>query len=75
MNTRRTFGLALSATLLGARGLAAEPAYPVRVSENGRYFIDQNGQPVFWLGTTQWQLFRDYALEDALLVLESPAER
>lgn|GEM_PF-4165462 len=42
---------------------AGEPVYPVKVSENGRYFIDQKGRPVFWLGTTQWQLFREFSLK------------
>jgi Protein of unknown function (DUF4038) len=28
-----------------------------KVSPDGRYFVDQNGNPIFWLGTTQWQLF------------------
>lgn len=49
---------------------AAEPLYPVKVSPNGRYFVDQKGQPVFWLGTTQWQLFRDYSLADARTIIE-----
>jgi hypothetical protein len=44
--------------------------YPVKVSENGRYFVDQNGAPVFWLGTTQWQFFREYTLEEAEVILE-----
>ena len=43
----------------------------VKVSENGRYFVDQEGNPVFWLGTTQWQLFREYTLEEAEVILES----
>jgi hypothetical protein len=47
----------------------AEPVYPVRVSESGRYFVDRNGRPVFWLGTTQWQIFREYSLEDARTIL------
>ena len=46
------------------------PAHPVKVSENGRYFVDQNGTPVFWLGTTQWELFRGYTVEDARTILE-----
>lgn len=50
--------------------VAAEPLYPVRVSENKRYFVDQKGTPVFWLGTTQWQLFREYTLEEARTILE-----
>jgi hypothetical protein len=49
------------------------PVYPVKVSENGRYFVDQKGEPVFWLGTTQWQLFREYTLEEADLILEKTA--
>jgi hypothetical protein len=47
--------------------------HPVRVSENRRYFVDQKGNPVFWLGTTQWQLFREYTLEEARLILEKSA--
>jgi len=44
--------------------------YPVKVSDNKRYFVDQNGKPVFWLGTTQWQLFREYTLDEAKLIIE-----
>ena len=65
--------IALAATLallLPVASRAAEPVYPLRISENGRYFVDQKGTPVFWLGSTQWQLFRDYSLEDASLILE-----
>jgi len=64
---------ALSALLVliyAASSLAGEPVYPLKVSENGRYFIDQKGDPVFWLGTTQWQLFREYKLEDARTIIE-----
>jgi hypothetical protein len=49
---------------------AGEPVYPLKVSENRRYFVDQKGDPVFWLGTTQWQLFREYKLEDARTIIE-----
>lgn len=42
----------------------------LKVSPNGRYLTDQDGKPVFWLGTTQWQLFRDYKREDARTILE-----
>ena len=45
--------------------------HPVRVSDNGRHFVDQEGRPVFWLGTTQWQLFREYTVEEAEAILES----
>ena len=47
--------------------------YPLKVSENGRYFVDQAGTPLFWLGTTQWGLVRDHTLEEAALILEKTA--
>jgi len=50
---------------------AATAHSEIRVSENGRYFVNQEGHPVFWLGTTQWQLFREYTLEEAEVILES----
>ena len=46
--------------VVGAMASAQAAALPIKVSENGRYFVDQNGTPVFWLGTTQWQLFHGY---------------
>lgn len=50
---------------------AGQPAYPVKVSDNGRYFVDQQDSPVFWLGTTQWQIFREYTREEARTTIES----
>ena len=38
---------------------------PIRVSANGRYFVDTNDQPFFWLGDTAWPLFTQYPKEDA----------
>jgi len=63
--------LATSAFLLPANGPAGEPAYPLKVSDNGRYFVDQKRDPVFWLGTTQWQIFRDNSREEARTILQS----
>src|SRR5579864_726869 len=31
-------------------------AYPLTVSSNGRYLVDQHGQPVFWTGDAAWSL-------------------
>jgi hypothetical protein len=71
-----TISLALAASLL-LRDVcrAAEPVYPLRISQNGRHFIDQNGAPVFWLGTTQWQLFREYSREDARTIIEKSRDK
>ena len=61
--------------LLAAFAVASEPVYPVKVSANGRYFIDQEGDPIFWMGTTQWQLFREYKLEDARTIIEKTQDK
>ncbi len=55
--------------------LAGEPVYPVKISENRRYFVDQKGNPVFWLGTTQWQIFREYTLEEARTIIEKTGSK
>jgi hypothetical protein len=44
--------------------------HPIRISPNRRYFVDPKGHPVFWLGTTQWQLFREFTLDEARLIIE-----
>ncbi len=44
---------------------------PANISANGRYFLDEQGQPVFWLGDTQWELFRKYSAGQALELLEN----
>ena len=55
---------------IASTGVAQQPVFPVKISENGRYITDRNNNPVFWLGTTQWQIFRDYTLDEARLILE-----
>lgn len=64
-----------SLLLLALIASAQELVYPVKVSPNGRYFVDHHGQPVFWLGTTQWQLFREYSLEDAKLIIAKSKDK
>jgi hypothetical protein len=44
--------------------------HPIRISANRRHFVDPAGNPVFWLGTTQWQLFREFTLDEARLIIE-----
>ncbi len=65
------FLLAPLFSIFAASATAGQPVYPVKVSENKRYFVEQNGNPVFWLGTTQWQIFREYTLEEARIILEN----
>ena len=45
------------------------PISPIRIHPGGRYFVDRNGDPVFWLGDTQWELFRLFSPDEALDIL------
>lgn len=72
-NSRGGAGI-MASCLLGIIGAAlaarAEPLrLPVKVSTDRRYFTDQKNRPVFWLGTTQWQLFRDHTVDEARTIL------
>ena len=49
---RKSFLLVTSLAIFAVSASAEQPAYPVKVSENSRYFVDQKGNPVFWLGYT-----------------------
>jgi hypothetical protein len=58
---------ALAAALLGTEAATG----PIRVSQNGRYFVDARGAPFYFLADTQWELFRRYTLNEAKLILEN----
>ncbi len=45
--------------------------WPLAVSSDGRYFVDADGEPVFWLGDTQWELLRLFAPEQARQIVEA----
>jgi hypothetical protein len=47
---------------------------PIRVSANGRFFVEGEGRPFFWLGDTQWELLRAFTLAEAEAILRSRAE-
>ncbi len=48
---------------------------PIRVSANGRYFVDARGEPFFWLGDTAWPLFSQYPVNDAEAYLANRAAK
>lgn len=54
---------------IGLTASAQKLVFPVKISENGRYFTDQKNNPAFWLGTTQWQIFREYTLDEAKTII------
>jgi len=47
----------------GAGGMA------IHVSGSGRYFVDGNGNPLFWQGDTEWELFHFFSAPDAEALL------
>jgi hypothetical protein len=57
------FGV-LCSTDLAVRARSPEPSEHsakgrhLKVSANGRYFVDQNGKPFFYLGDTAWLIFQ-----------------
>jgi hypothetical protein len=46
-------------------------ATSLRVSENGRFFTTGDGRPFFWLGDTQWNLWRCHTPVEAAAILEN----
>jgi hypothetical protein len=52
-----------------------ETPFPVQVSTNHRYLIDQHGQPFFYLADTAWELFHRLNREEADLYLKDRAAK
>ena len=48
---------------------------PIRVAANGRHFVDHRGQPFFWLGDTQWNLFRCHDFAEAKHILDNRRQK
>jgi hypothetical protein len=75
---RRWIALAALAAM-PAVALAQEPSSrvngPIRVSDDGRYFVDRAGSPFFWLGDTAWPLFAEYTPEQAEAYLTNRADK
>lgn len=46
-----------AALVLHNFAFAQTPAFPLKVSDNGRYFTDQSGKPFLYHADTGWQLF------------------
>ena len=53
----------------------ADPLPRLKVSDNRRFLVTENGEPFFWLGDTAWELFHRLDREEATLYLKNRAER
>lgn len=47
----------------------------LKVSDNHRFLIDENGNPFFWLGDTGWLLFKKLNREEAGIYLEDRRQK
>ncbi|MFT4032643.1 MAG: glycoside hydrolase family 140 protein [Siphonobacter sp.] len=54
---------------------AQQPFSPLRVSDNQRYLVHQDGTPFFWLGDTAWELFHRLNTEETNRYLKRRAEQ
>jgi hypothetical protein len=54
---------------------AVAPLPALKISDNGRYFMTEDGKPFFWLGDTSWLLFKNVNREDAELFLENRRQK
>ncbi len=47
----------------------------LKVSPNGRYLVDQDGEPFFYLGDTAWLLFQRFNHEEVDEYLKDRADK
>ena len=69
MNALRLLAAAVLIPTLSCATTPGLPA-PLGIVANGRHFVDGNGRPCFWMGDTEWELFRAFPEEDARAILE-----
>ena len=48
---------------------------PIKVSANGRFFVDQSRAPFFWLGDTAWPLLVQYSESQAQAYLQNRSSK
>jgi hypothetical protein len=71
---RTRSGLVVVLSFLAAAAPAAASG-PLKVSPDGRYFVDAKGAPFFWLGDTAWPLFAQYSKAEAEAYLDNRAAK
>ncbi len=66
--------LFLAALLFALQAAAAEAVFPLKKSANGRYLIDQKGQPFFVHGDSPWSLIAQLDKRDAERYLDMASQ-
>ncbi len=69
--------LYLGLLILGSLGRAqpGPPAYPVKLSSDGLYLVDQEGRPFFTNGESAWSLIAQLSREDVEFYLENRRQK
>lgn len=62
LNKKLLAGLWMCVVAMSAR---AQTAFPLHVSNNGRYFVDKNNTPFLYHAETGWQIYNRLATEEA----------
>src|SRR5258708_2293863 len=78
VNNHRSLSMIHHAALLLlviAPAVPAETPYPAKVSDNGRFLLDQHDKGFFWLADTAWELFHRCNREDAEFYLKNRAAK
>jgi hypothetical protein len=77
MSPARVLLSLLTFLLLGLSVVHAEGRIlpKLKISENRRFLVSENGEPFFWLGDTAWELFHRLNREEANRYLEKRARQ
>lgn len=62
-------------SLAGSIALLAAPLPQLKVSDNHRFLVTQDGKPFFWLGDTTWELFHRLDRAEAEQFLDQRARQ
>jgi hypothetical protein len=68
MNMKRILTWTLCLTIITTHG-------QIKVSSNGRFLQSKNGEPFFWLGDTDWELFHRMTREEAVEFIDIRSEQ
>ena len=72
--TKGILGVVCCLIVIGAEA-SAKRMSPLRVSENGRFLVEQGGKPFFILADTAWPLFSGLSRKDVMFYLDDRKAR
>jgi len=67
--SRIALGVVCCLTAIGTQAFAARMK-PLRISENGHFFVEKGGKPFFILADTAWPLFSGLSRKDVMFYLD-----